>query len=139
MVVSGRRDMSVTSSDEAWHQLRLRYQLGGATADAYHTAGFSVVVQDIIIGTVLAEYVALIRSRPLVVVVLAPRAEVVASREATRPKTAYPTEGLEVAEWDAALRRETPQIGMWIDSSDQSPSETVEIIVEHALELGQIA
>jgi hypothetical protein len=46
-------------------------------------------VQDVVIGRVLADYVAAIGSRPLVVVVLTPRADVVARREAARRKTAY--------------------------------------------------
>src|SRR5213075_2939005 len=57
MVVRGRHEMSATPSDDAWAQLRLRYRLGVATADAYHDAGFAVVVQDVVIGAVLDEYV----------------------------------------------------------------------------------
>jgi dephospho-CoA kinase len=84
MVVAGRQEMTATPSDEALRQLRLRYRLSAHTADAYHEAGFSVVVQDVVIGPLLAAYVDAIRSRPLVVVVLAPRSDVVASREAAR-------------------------------------------------------
>src|SRR5580765_5173207 len=57
MVVAGRHEMTSAPSDEAWRQLRLRYLLGAATADRYHEAGFSVVVQDVVIGSVLADYV----------------------------------------------------------------------------------
>ena len=139
MVVSGRHEMSSKPTDEAWHQLRLRYQLGARTADAYHEAGFSVVLQDVIIGTVLNDYLAAVRSRPLVLVVLCPTADTVAAREAARPKTAYRSGPSEVAEWDALFRRETPQIGMWIDTSDHQPAETVDAILEQALELGRIS
>jgi cytidylate kinase len=138
MVVRGREEMSVAPSDEAQRQLLLRYQVGASTADAYHGAGFSVVVQDIIVGSALADYVGLINSRPLVVVVLAPDSTAIASREAARAKSAYPAEGPGVAEWDAVFRRETPKIGMWIDSSDQQPSDTVEAIIEQGLELGRV-
>ena len=48
-----------------------------------------MVVQDVVIGSALTDYVADIRSRPLVVVVLAPRPELVAGREAARTKVAY--------------------------------------------------
>ena len=139
MVVSGRHDMPSAPSDEAWRQLRLRYQLGATTADAYHHASFSVVLQDVIIGTVLAEYLTAIKSRPLVLVVLCPSVEVVAARETARPKTAYRAGLSEITEWDALFRRETPRIGMWIDTSDQQPAETVDAIVEGALGLGRIA
>ena len=138
MVVSGREEMSATPSKEALRQLQLRYRLAAMTADAYHEAGFSVVLQDIAIGSLLTEYVGLIRSRPLVLVVLAPRADVVASRESARSKSAYQAGAPEAPDWDSALRRETPKIGMWIDSSEQEAPETVQAIIDQAPELGQI-
>jgi cytidylate kinase len=137
MVVSGRDEMSMAPSEEAWRQLRLRYRLGAITADAYHDAGFAVVVQDVIIGDVLDDYVGFIKSRPLVVVVLAPRPEVVVRRERTRSKTAY-DDLAAVAELDEIFRRETPRIGMWIDNSEQQPAETVDVILDQALDLGRV-
>lgn len=131
--------MTSSASDEAWRQLRLRYRLGAQTADTYHEAGFSVVVQDVVIGSVLAEYVAAIRSRPLVVVVLAPRPGVVAEREAARAKTAYRGGFDSLRGLEQALRHETPQIGLWLDTSDQRPEQTVDEIVERGLQEGLIA
>ena len=84
MVVSGREQMTASPSDEAWKQLRLRYRLGAETANAYHRAGFAVVVQDVIIGDVLTDYVNQLTARPLVVVVLAPNPETVTERERRR-------------------------------------------------------
>jgi chloramphenicol 3-O-phosphotransferase len=138
MVVAGRHEMTSAPSDEAWRQLRLRYRLGTATADAYHEAGFSVVVQDVVIGPVLADYVAAIRSTPLVVVVLIPRAEVVARREEARRKEAYHDGFNNVSELDVALREETPRIGLWLDNSDQNPDETVDEIIERGLDTGRV-
>ncbi len=138
MVVSGRDEMSTEPSEEAWRQLRLRYRLGAITADAYHDTGFSVVVQDVIIGDVLGDYVGFIESRPLVVVVLAPRPEVIARRESKRSKTAY-HDLAAVTELDETFRRETPRIGMWIDNSEHQPTETVDLIVHQALDLGLVA
>lgn len=43
-----------------------------AAADSYFGAGFTVIVQDVILGEHLAEMVIAIRSRPLLSVVLAP-------------------------------------------------------------------
>jgi chloramphenicol 3-O-phosphotransferase len=130
MVVAGREEMgSASPSDEAVRQLRLRYRLGAMTADAYFAAGFSVVVQDIVLGDLLQEYVDLIASRPLHVVVLAPRADAVAAREAQRSKVAYRPGLLGVEDLDAALRSDTPRLGLWLDSSDQAPEETVDLIV----------
>ena len=124
MVVSGRHEMSMAPTDEAIDQLRLRYRLGASTADGYATAGFTVVVQDVILGHHLREYVERIRTRPLHVVVLAPRVDVVRAREAGRQKTAY--RGADTPEaMDAALREDTPRLGLWLDTSEQTPEETV--------------
>jgi len=132
MVVRGRAEMSATPSNDAWDQLRLRYRLGAATADAYHDAGFSVVVQDVVIGAVLDEYVAMIQARPRLVVVLTPRPDVVAAREAGRGKVAYRDGAPSIDALDYALRHETPRLGLWLDSSDQEPDQTVDEIIERA-------
>src|SRR5437879_1687393 len=83
MVRSGRADMTAEPSEEARRQLRLRYRIGAGVADVYFDAGFSVVVQDLVLGTDLADYVEMIHSRPLLVVVLTPSVEVVEQREAS--------------------------------------------------------
>jgi chloramphenicol 3-O-phosphotransferase len=127
MVVSGREEMTWVPSDEAIAQYQLRQRLGAATADTYATAGFDVVVQDIVMGHDLAAYVERIRSRPLHVVVLVPRPDVVAARERDRPKTAYRGD-VTPENLDQAMR-ETPRIGLWLDTSAQTPQETVDEIV----------
>ena len=134
MVVSGRQDMSATPSADAWEQLRLRYRLGAATANAYHEAGFSVVVQDVVIGAVLDEYVAAITARPRYVVVLTPRPDVVAAREIARAKVAYREGAVTIDALDRALKHDTPRVGLWLDTSDQTPGQTVDEIVERSHE-----
>jgi cytidylate kinase len=85
MIVSGRANMGPADPpDEAVRQLRLRYRLAAQAADGYAEAGFTAVLQDIVLGGYLTEMVAAIRTRPLYVVVLAPRPAVVAEREAAR-------------------------------------------------------
>lgn len=138
MVVSGRHEMESQPSNEAWSQLWLRYRLGAAAADTYHEAGFSVALQDVVIGPVLSEYTRMIRSRPLVLVVLTPRTEVVARREARRAKVAYRWDSASIEQLDRALRQETPSIGLWLDNSDQEPDETVEEIIERGLDFGSV-
>ena len=129
MVVTGRQEMTSTPSEEAWRQLRLRYHLAAQAADTYYEAGFSVVIQDVVIGPLLTTYVNGIRARPLVLVVLAPQPDVVARREAARTKIAYRDDRASITALDAALRQETPRIGLWIDTSSQSPDETVDDII----------
>jgi len=138
MVVAGRHEMTAAPSEEALRQLRLRYRLGAQAADAYFGAGFSVVVQDVVIGPLLTTYVEAIQARPLTVVVLAPRPDVVAGREASRPKQAYHGDAATIAELDAALRRETPRIGLWLDTSAQSADDTVDEIIRRGPVEGRV-
>jgi predicted kinase len=130
MIVSGQAGMTPDAPAEAVRQLRLRHQLTAGAADLYFEAGFTVVAQDVILGEQLAGLVAAIRSRPLLVVVLAPQPGAVAAREAARAKTAYGP--FTVAQLDGGLRRETPRIGLWLDTSQQGPAETVAEILARA-------
>lgn len=136
MVVSGREEMSAEPSEEAWRQLRLRYDLAASAADGYATAGFTVVLQDVILGADLPAMVDRIRHRPLAVVVLAPTAEAVAAREEARDKTGYG--GWPVADLDARFRAETPRIGLWLDTSAQTPARTVDEILARAWTDGRV-
>ncbi len=136
VIVNGRADMTAEPTDEALRQLRLRYDLAASTADRYAAAGFTVVLQDVVLGADLPAMVGRIRHRPLAVVVLAPRAEVVAARERDRPKTGYGD--WPVADLDAGFRADTPRIGLWLDTSDQTPDETVTEILARAWTEGQI-
>jgi chloramphenicol 3-O-phosphotransferase len=134
MIVNGRAEMGAASPPaEAVAQLRLRHRLAAAAADGYAAAGFTVVLQDIIIGGHLAELVAAIASRPLYVVALAPRAEVVQVREdarrAARGKVAYRPGEMSPAELDESFRRHTPRIGLWLDTSAQTVAQTAEEIL----------
>lgn len=124
MIVRGAAVMGPVLDDEAQAQLKLRHDLACDAARRYHAAGFSVVYQDILIGphlVAVAERLADLAPR---IVVLAPDAATLARRDLERSKTGYsaafPPEIL--AE---ALLRETPRIGLWIDSSGMSVGEVV--------------
>ncbi|MEU1391383.1 MULTISPECIES: phosphotransferase [unclassified Nonomuraea] len=71
-----------------------------------------------------------IRTRPLRVVVLAPDAAAVERRERERAKTG--SGAWTIAQLDATLRAGTPRIGLWLDTSAQSPAETVDEILARA-------
>ncbi|WP_329264450.1 AAA family ATPase [Streptomyces pseudovenezuelae] len=129
MIVSGREECTPGASEDAAAQLRLRYRLSAATADAYAEAGFTAVVQDVVLGEDLTAYVGLVRTRPLYVVVLAPDPRTVAAREAGRAKTGYDGGAWTIAALDGALRESTPPIGLWLDTSAQTPAQTVEAIL----------
>ena len=130
MVVGGRADMTPDPTDEALRQLRLRHQLTATVSDAYLQAGFTVIAQDVILGGYLAEMTTLIRGRPLLVIVLAPSQAAIAEREQARGKDAYDTWA--IGQLDDVLRRETPRLGLWLDTSGQSAAQTVDEIMSRA-------
>ena len=144
MIVNGRAEMSSTTpAPEALAQLVLRYELAADTADRYAQAGFTVVLQDIILGEHLRYVVDRIRSRPLSVVVLAPSVAAVAKRDAkrraTRGKAAYQPGRADIAMFDDWLRSTTPRIGYWIDTSELSVAETVADIRGHLRSSARVA
>lgn len=126
-IVTGRADMTPDASPEALRQLHLRYRLAAQACDTYAAAGCSVVVQDVVLGEDLEFMIAAIRTRPLHVVVLAPRPSAVQRREAARAKDSYDAWTVEAL--DRGLREDTPRIGQWIDSSDLTVDETVDEIL----------
>jgi chloramphenicol 3-O-phosphotransferase len=128
MIVSGGAPITPEGGAAMDAELRLRYRLSAMVADEYARNGYTAVVQDVLFGPDLADYVGWVQSRPLAVVVLAPRPEVVERREAERPKVGY-TAGWTVADLDRDLRETTPPLGLWLDTSDQSVDETVDEIL----------
>jgi len=129
MIVNGRAEMNIPLSEEAEHQLSLRYELAVAAARRYAEAGFSVVYQDIIVGPALARVVDLFEGIPLDIVVLCPSAETLGQRERDRLKTGYRNQS-DIAALDTGLREKTPRLGFWLDTSYLSVEETVQAIVE---------
>ncbi|MET8690159.1 AAA family ATPase [Streptomyces sp. NPDC004732] len=127
MIVSGGVPYEGVPGGAGEAQLRLRYRLSASTADAYADAGFTAVVQDVILGEELKTYVDLVRTRPAYVVVLAPRPEAVAAREDARGKTGYGAWTVE--DLDAILRERTPRLGLWLDSTELTVEEAVDAIL----------
>jgi predicted kinase len=130
MIVTGREEFLPNPSQEAVRQLRLRYQISATVADMYVKAGFHVVIQDIIVGPMLKEFIDTIQSSLVFLIVLSPNEKTIMNREESRNKTGY---GLwTVAELNRMLQVDTPKIGMWLDTSGLTPEETVEEILSRA-------
>ncbi|WP_329108795.1 hypothetical protein OG792_09165 [Micromonospora sp. NBC_01699] len=127
MVVSNPGEPTPDRTTEATARLWLRYRLTTTVADTYAEAGFAPVVQDVVLGPELAEYVDLLATRPRHLVVLAPRPEVVHACESAGGGRGHGDRAVEML--DQALRRDTPRLGLWLDNSDQTPDETVEEIL----------
>jgi predicted kinase len=122
-VVSGREEMTPDPKPEALEQLRLRYRLAAAAADAYFDSGFSVALEDVVAGPLLDEYRAMIRSDPCHVVVLLPSMEAVAAREAQRELKGYDRWMLE--QFYDGFVETTPRVETWLDTTALSPEQTV--------------
>lgn len=129
MIVSGREEMSDKPSEEAIRQLYLRYQLAAEAAKIYYDNGFSVVIQDNYYGEELKHMLQLLENDSVNVIVLCPSVEAVKAREQNRGKTGY--SGFTVEVLYEAFMRETPRIGFWIDTSEQTPEETVDEILRY--------
>ncbi len=129
MIVSGREEMSADASDAALAQLYLRYRISAMVAGEYLRAGFDVVLQDNYYGQGLTDMLNMLDALPVRTVVLCPNAETVKRREAARGKVGY--SGFAVESLREMFLRETPRIGYWIDSSNQTPEDTVAAIIEH--------
>ncbi len=128
-IVSGRQEPNAPLTAAAWEQLLLRYRLAAAAADTYAREGFFVVLQDVIVGPVLAEVAAMLQTRPRYVVVLDPNEATVRAREAARDKIGY-GEGWDAAALVEALRTSTPRIGAWLDTAQQTPADTVDTVIQ---------
>lgn len=127
-IVSGAVEPSPDMSAEADRQLLLRYRCALGAADTYVEAGFVAVVQDVMVGPVLADAVVMIRSRPRYLVVLDPEPVAVVDRERGRFKTGY-SNGFQPAGFVAGHRGETPRLGLWLNSTHQTASETADAVL----------
>jgi len=123
--------------DEARRLLDLRYRLAALTADEYCNAGFTVVVQDNIFGPDVPRWLEAVEVRPRHLVVLRPSVAVVWERERQRQaatgKIAYRPGEFTAEGLDLQLAK-TPPIGLWLDTSEMSPDETVAAILRRQAE-----
>jgi chloramphenicol 3-O-phosphotransferase len=129
MIVSGREEMRENPPEEAVKQLHLRYRLAADAARMYFENGFAVVLQDNYYGEDLPRMLDLLKGLPVRAVVLCPDVKTVQEREVRRGKVGYT--GFTVEALHAAFLRETPRLGLWLDTSKQTPEETVRAILEH--------
>jgi hypothetical protein len=120
---------------EARRLLDLRYRLSSTVANEYSAAGFTTVVQDNIYGVDVDRWFGRITSTPKYLVVLRPTVEVVEARDLERQRTqgkvAY-RGGFTPAINDVHVAATRRDIGLWLDTSEQSADQTVEEIVARA-------
>jgi hypothetical protein len=130
--VSGWVHPSVESSEDARRLLDLRYQLSAQAVHEYCRAGFTTVVQDNIFGDDVPTWLKDANVQPSHLVVLRPSVSVVKQRDQMRQravgKVAYRPGGVSIEQLDEILAT-TPRIGLWLDTSNQTPAETLNEIM----------
>lgn len=122
---------------DARRLLDLRYRLSSSVADQYAAEGFTTFVQDNIYGADVERWLGSIAARPLHLVVLRPSLAAVQAREAARQsatgRVAY-RGGFTPAENDAHLATTPRDLGLWLDTSSQTPEATAHEILARATE-----
>jgi adenylylsulfate kinase-like enzyme len=135
LVVSGAVPLEPPLSVEAERQLRLRARVASRIADTFFEDGFTVVIAEILAGR-LDHFRTEIKSRPLLLVNLAPSLDVVKRRNEERPNKNVFEPWSPIL--DRAMRNTMIGVGLWIDSSKQSAEETVDEILRRAWEEGSL-
>jgi chloramphenicol 3-O-phosphotransferase len=142
MIVSGGQwpEPSTTSRDddrvsgEAGEQLRLRVRNMCTLGRSFYDAGFTAVLDDIIIGAALDDVIEDLGERPFYFVMLRPSLEVVREREIGRGTRLF-----EEWEWLDDVIERTPRVGLWLDTSAQTAEEAVDEIMRRAWDEAVVA
>jgi predicted kinase len=132
MIVSGGVWISQPGEPdgEAAQQLRLRLKNLCLLGRSFFKAGFTVVLDDIILGDRWKHLQEDLHDLPFFLVVLAPQVDVVTSQR-DRNRAKAPQGHAWATYLDHALRTTMAGMGLWIDTSEQTPEETVEQILQH--------
>ena len=121
--------------DEVRRLLDLRYRLSAVVADEYAAAGFTTVVQDNVYGVDVEAWLDRVAARPRHLVVLRPAVTVVEQRDEDRRrrtgKVAY-RGGFTPAVNDEHVAATRRDLGLWLDTSHQTPEQTVDEIMVRA-------
>ncbi len=121
-------------ADEAARQVALMDQNLAALAANFAAAGFTPVLDAVVPTRARVDfYRQALAPLPVLLVVLAPGADVCRYRNTTRP----PIEQFDFdgyAELDAQLRSELGDLGWWFDTADLGPDETADRVVAEATE-----
>jgi predicted kinase len=128
MVVAGGVAMTAGNPGGAAEQLLARYEAALAVARVYHKAGFSVVIEDVILGEMALRFLELVPWPEINFVMLAPSLEAVTAREQGRSKKGY-GQAWSVRTLGTVLERDTPVFGWWLDSSELTAEDTAERIL----------
>lgn len=134
MIVSGRQGVQEPGepTGEAAQQYWLRLKHMCLLGLSFFDAGFTVVLDDIIMGESWPYVQSQLHGIPFSMIVLAPRVEVV-SQQRDLHRSKRPLGEAWAVYLDGALRATMRDIGHWIDTSEQTPEETVDRILQELL------
>ena len=130
LIVSGSQGVQEPGplTGEAARQYWLRLKHLCLLGRSFWEADFSVVLDDIIMGEAWPYVQSQLQGIPCTLIVLAPQVQVVAQvRDRTRVKR--PLGEAWALYLDQMLRTTMQGIGQWLDTSEQSPTETVDAIL----------
>ncbi len=126
MIVAGSEQVqepgALEGEVERQYLLRLKHMC--LLGRSFFEAGFTAVLDDIVLGESWQYVQAQLQGVPFSLVVLAPRVEVVAQQR-DRNRAKRPLGAAWATYLDHAFRSTMTGIGLWIDSSEMTPEETV--------------
>ena len=142
MVKIGNVNMSPEPHPEAVRQVGLRYDAAALLARHYTDNGFDFVYTDIILGANITRWMESITGAERHLIVLNPSAEAVAERELGRgggnSYRDWQKPGMSLVDAIRSMQDElidTPRRGLWLDSTGQTPEETVETILANEMKV----
>ncbi len=129
MVRSGYREPGQEPLAESDAQLELGAHNAALLADSLMGAGFTPVVDDVVLQLQLARYREVLSRWPLRLVVLVPSVAVALERDRGRAEKHVADR---FAWLDAEMRQQMQGLGLWLDTSGMDVAETVEAIILRA-------
>lgn len=141
MVAVGNVNMTPEPHPEATRQVGLRYQAAALVAQHYADNGFDFVYTDIVLGDDVTRWMESIKNAERHLVVLVPSAEAIVERELSRGgRNSYrdwQKDGMTLVDAVSSMQKsldDTPRRGLWIDTSTQTPQQTVQAILDAGME-----
>lgn len=129
MVVSGYLAPGKEPKATSDAQLELGARNAALIADSFMAAGFTPLVDDVVLHLQLAQYRQVLSRWPIRLVVLAPTVEVAMERDRKREEKHV---AARFAYLDEEFRKQLQGQGLWLDTSGSSVADTVEAIVRRA-------
>ncbi len=134
MIVAGGLWPGERPTDEGYRQLSLRARNSSLLADSFFRSGFTAVIDDIVIGTRIDEYLGYLTSSPVYFVLLQPRLDVLKQRNELRDKADVFHQSVELYE----VANKAAEVGLVIDNSEQDVEATVHEIEQRLWQEGCI-